>query len=153
MDLGQADARPLAHRAVVTGHSELKAAAERCPMDCRRGGERRVLEGGHDLGEGGRHVRLRELRDVGAGRERGPAARDDEARAYGLRGSGIETTPRRWRVRAIEESSEETTKNPGTPRRTAPSAFTGGEVICSTATPFFRAHLTALLVAMLLLQC
>ena len=113
-------------------------------------------------------MRLRELRDVGAGRERGPAARDDEARrrradrvldagdearAHGLRGSGIETTPRRWRVRAIEESSEETTKNPGTPRRTAPSAFTGGEVICSTATPFFRAHLTALLVAMLLLQC
>ena len=80
MDLGQADARPLAHRAPVTGHRELKAAAERRPVDRRRGGERRVLEGGHDLREGGRHVRLRELRDVGAGRERGPAARDDEAR-------------------------------------------------------------------------
>jgi len=37
-------------------------------------------------------------------------------------------------------------------RTAAPSAFTGGEVMCSTATPFFRAHLTALLVAILLLQ-
>ena len=35
-----------------------------------------------------------------------------------LRGSGIETTPRRWRLRAIEESSEESTKIPGTSRRT-----------------------------------
>ena len=147
MDLGQADARPLAHRAPVTGHRELEAAAERRPVDRRRGGERRVLEGGHDLGEGGRHVRLRELRDVGAGRERGPAARDDEARRRradrvldagdGLRG-GVETRSQ--------------VKKQRTPRRTAPSAFTGGEVICSTATPFFRAYLTALLVA-ILLQC
>ena len=100
-------------------------------------------------------MRLRELRDVGAGRERGPAARDDEARrrradrvldagdearAHGLRGSGIErgATCRNLSARIPLRA----------PRRTrAESAFTGGEVICSTATPFFRAHLTALLVA------